>query len=228
MPKMHTVVNMAIPGCSAKCHLTRWVEHYAVFSETKWDLIIIEPTANTGVREINHLRALIAAFEFLSSYHPSILLLSASFRLTIVNGTAIHPDSYQQLPDIEGVVSNLAEQWRIPFVSFPKYVFENNLYNSSNHDGWCIEARWNFWLDLVHITKAAHTVVARLLENVIGSNTSHLSLPLPPNISYFTDNTTKRNRSPNAFNSGSLDILPYRNIADFRQQPYLLEAISTK
>lgn len=78
-PKMHKVVNLAIPGCSAKCHLTRWAENYAVLSETKWDLVIIEPTANTPVREMNHLRALIAAFEILPFDHPSISIIAECF-----------------------------------------------------------------------------------------------------------------------------------------------------
>jgi hypothetical protein len=224
-PKMHTVVNVAVPGCSASCHLSRWIENYAVFSETKWDLIIIEPTANTEVRETNHLRALIAAFEFVSFYNPSILLLSASFRLPFFNNTAVHPDSYQQLPDIEGAVSYLAEQWRIPFVSFPKYVFENNLYNSSNHHGWCIEARCNFWLDGVHITKTAHTAIARLLENAISSNTSHLSLPLPPNISQTTLPTEVEALMPStpevwiSFRTETLPILDDNLICMKRFQP---------
>ena len=172
----HKVMNKATPGCSAKCNLEKWSENYQLFAEHKWDIVIIEPTANTPAEEMVHLKALISAFIFLSRSQPSILLLSASFRLPYWGNATFHPTEYKELPEIESEVSNLADQWGIPFISFPKYIFQNNLYNSSNHqhplhEGRCFEARCNFWLDAVHITKTSHIMVALLLVDAITEKT---------------------------------------------------------
>ena len=167
----HTVMNKATPGCSAKCNLEKWSENYQLFAEHEWDLVIIEPTANTKVSEMNHLQALVAAFTFLTHTSPSIILLSASFRLP-----QDHPKTYEELPKIEQLVSDLSALWNIPFVSFPRYLFSNNNYNSSNHERHCIEARCTFFLDGVHLTKTAHNIIARLLLQVITSNKRSLDL----------------------------------------------------
>lgn len=172
---IHSVVNKAWYGCGAQCHLQKWPENYDVYSQTEWDLIIVEITTggSTGkamLREVNELQALIAALTTLPlSEHASFILLSASFRLKDENH---HPKTYEELPEIERGVADLAIQWGIPFVSFPKYIFSHELYNSSNHQAHCLEARCNFWLDRVHITKTSHRIIAMMLLHAITTNTT--------------------------------------------------------
>ena len=178
----HQVVNAASFGCSPKCHLDRWAENYGTFATNRWDLIIIEPTTN-GMHMLNPLKALVAAFLTLpmSSHHPpKFILLSASFVLDVNS----RPTSYEDLPAFEHAVSNLAMQWKIPFISFPEYVFSKGLYNGSNHEYHCKEARCTYWLDRVHITKTSHNIIAGLLLSAITTDSAikSLSLPQTPNI----------------------------------------------
>lgn len=162
----HNVVNKAWLGCAPQCHLNKWIENHDVFVSTNWNLIIVEPTTTGGVggaQEMNELKALVAALATLeTSQNSSIILLSASFRLK-----EPHPMVYKDIPGIEFAVSNLADQWGVPFVSFPKWIFDNGLYNASNHQAHCLEARCNYWVDQVHVTKTSHNIIAKLILDSI-------------------------------------------------------------
>ena len=83
-------------------------------------------------------------------------------------------------------------QWKIPFISFPKYLFHKGLYNSSNHEFRCKEARCTYWLDRVHITKTSHSIIAGLLMDAITTDTGKKSLSLPQTPNITIDDTVKR------------------------------------
>ena len=176
----HVVLNKGYTGCSAKCFINRWHENIQSFLATDWDVIIIEPTGNTKMNEISHLRALLSSFATIQQssglQSPNIILLSASFRLENENVTT-RPLEYDQLPDIEEGVSSLATELHIPFVSFPQYMFSNGIYNASNHRMHCLLAKCTYWVDYVHLTKTSHRMVAELalkalLRNVTDDNST--------------------------------------------------------
>ena len=176
----HVVLNKGYTGCSAKCFINRWHEKIQSFLATDWDVIIIEPTGNTKMNEISHLRALLSSFATMQQssglQSPNIILLSASFRLENENVTT-RPLEYDQLPDIEEGVSSLATELHISFVSFPQYMFSNGIYNASNHRMHCLLTECTFWVDYVHLTKTSHRMVAELalkalLRNITDDNST--------------------------------------------------------
>jgi len=177
----HVVANMGATGCSAKCFIDRWPENIQSFLSSTWDAIIIEPTSNSRVNEMNHLQALISSFARVQQSaglkYPNIILLSASFRLESENITE-RPLEYEQLPGIEEAVSSLASELHIPYVSFPRYIFSNRMYNVTNHRMRCLLAECTYWLDHVHLTKAAHRMVADFAFQAITRNSTTAGLLL--------------------------------------------------
>ena len=176
----HVVVNKGTNGCSAKCFIDRWPENIHTFLAITWDVIIIEPTSNSKIHELNHIRALLSSFAMMQQsggkQSPNIILLSASFRLRSDNITD-RPLEYDQLPEIEKAVSSLATELHIPYVSFPRYIFLNGMYNASNHRMYCLLAECTYWVDHVHITKTSHRMVAdfalqAMMRNVTDNSTA--------------------------------------------------------
>ena len=122
-------MNMGANGCSANCILGCFAENYEAFHNGQWDLVVMEPTVNNAVPEMNSLRALIATFS-MQSPPPSMLILSASFRLDTNKDNSLQ---YNHLQGIEAAVSSFAKSSNLTFVSFPRYIFSMGLYNASNH-----------------------------------------------------------------------------------------------
>jgi hypothetical protein len=117
------------------------------------------------VNEMNHLQALISSFARIQQSaglkYPNIILLSAE-----------RPLEYKQLPGIEEAVSSLASELHIPYVSFPRYIFSNRMYNVTNHRMHCLLAECTYWLDHVHLTKAAHRMVADVAFQAMTRNST--------------------------------------------------------